>query len=109
MVALGKFAAEQTSGKIETEKAMHKVLDYCAIHPNATLRYNASWMVTKAHSGASYLSESLSRIRAGSFFYMGGTNEDTNRPNREIMIISTITCNVMSSAAEVECGALFYN
>ena len=40
---------------------------------------------------------------------MGGTNEDNNRPNGEIMVTSTIMRNVMSSAAEAGCGALFYN
>ena len=40
---------------------------------------------------------------------MGGTNEDINRPNGEIMIISTIMRNIMSLAAEAECGELFYN
>ena len=40
---------------------------------------------------------------------MGGTNEDVNQPNGAIMVISTIMQNVMSLAAEAECGALFYN
>ena len=40
---------------------------------------------------------------------MGGTNEDFNQPNGSIMAISTIMRNVMSSAEEAECGALFYN
>ena len=37
LVTLGKIAAGQTSGKIETEKAIHKLLYYCATHPDATL------------------------------------------------------------------------
>ena len=40
---------------------------------------------------------------------MGGANDDSNRSNGAIMVISTIICNVMSSAAEAECGALLYN
>ena len=40
---------------------------------------------------------------------MGGANYDGKRPNGAIMVISTIISNVMSSAAEAECGALFYN
>ena len=66
-------------------------------------------MVLKAHSDASYLSESLARSRAGGFLYMRGTNEDNNRPNGSIIVILTIMHNVMSSAAEAECGVLFYN
>ena len=40
---------------------------------------------------------------------MGGANGDRIQPNRVIMVISTIIHNVMPSAAETECGALFYN
>ena len=78
LVTLGKISAAQTSGKTKTEKAMHKLIDYCATHTNSTLRYKASSMVLKSHSDASYFSESQSGIRAGSFFYMGGENDDRN-------------------------------
>ena len=67
MATLRTISAAQTSGTTETEKAMHKLLDYCATHPNATLRYKASGVVLKAHSDAFYLSESKSIIRAGGF------------------------------------------
>ena len=40
---------------------------------------------------------------------MDGTNEDINQPNGSIMVISSIMQKIMSSAAEVECGELFYN
>ena len=42
LVALGTIAAAQNSGTTETENAMHKLLDYCAIHHNDTMRYRAS-------------------------------------------------------------------
>ena len=60
----------------------------------------ASGVALKAHSDASYLSESLSRIIVGVFFYLGGTNEYNNQPNGVIMVISIIMRNVISSAAE---------
>ena len=66
-------------------------------------------MILKLHMDASYLSESQSRNRAGVFFYVGGATNNISQPNVAIMVISTITCNVMSSAAEAEYGALFYN
>ena len=40
---------------------------------------------------------------------MGGARNESNRPNGEIMILSTIIRNLMSSTAEAECGGLFYN
>ena len=91
------------------ENSIHKLLDYCATYPDATLRYKASDMIVKAHSDASYLSEPQSRIRSGEFFYMGDTTDYLSRPNGAIMVISTIISNVMLSEAEAECGALLYN
>ena len=57
LVALGTVSAAQTSGTIETEKAIQKLLYYCATNHNAKLRYKASEMVLKAHSGESYFLE----------------------------------------------------
>ena len=67
LVALGTIEAAQTIGKIEKEKEIQKLLDYCATHPNATLRYKASRVVLKAHSDALYFFESLAISRAGYF------------------------------------------
>ena len=50
VVVPGKIAAAQTSETIEKEKAIHRLLDYCATHHNATLRFNTSGMFLKAHS-----------------------------------------------------------
>ena len=66
-------------------------------------------MVIKAHSDALYFLESQARSIEGGFFYMGGANADINRPNGAIVVISTITRKLMSSAAEAECGSLLYN
>ena len=40
---------------------------------------------------------------------MVGANNDISQPNGAIMVISNIIRNIMSSTAEEECGALFYN
>ena len=74
LVALVTIAAAHTSGTIGTEKAMRKLLDYCATHPNLKLRHMASGMVLKSHSDALYLSESQAISRAGGFSYMVRTN-----------------------------------
>ena len=68
LVAMGTLSGAQTSGTTETEKAMRKLLDYCAMYPNATLRYKARWMVLKAHSNVSFFSEPQAIIRAGGFY-----------------------------------------
>ena len=109
IVALGTISVSQTSETIETEKAVHKLIDYCTTHPDATLRYKASCMIIRAHNDAYYLSESQAMSRSGECFYMGDATDYISRPNGEIMVISTIIRNVMSLAADAECGELFYN
>ena len=44
LVVLGKKSVAQTIGTIKTEKGIYKLLDYCATHPGATLKYNSSGM-----------------------------------------------------------------
>lgn len=110
LVALGTIAAQQSRGTATTNAAINQVLDYCHTHPNATIRYRASDMILKIHSDASYLSEAKARSRAGGHFYMG--DHPSNQPERgngPLLTKSTIMRNVMSSAAEAECGALYDN
>ena len=56
LISLGTISAAQTSGTIKTEKAILYLLDYCAVHPDATLQYKASGIILKAYIGASYFS-----------------------------------------------------
>ena len=109
LVALGTIAAATTSGTTETEKAIQKLLDYCATHPDDTLRYKASGMKLKVQNDSSYLSELQTRSRSGGFSYIGDVTNNLSRPNSAIIVISTIICNVIFSSAEAECGTLFYN
>ena len=51
--ALHILAAKQTKGNNETMEAMEHFVDYCATHPNATVRIQASEMILKIHSDAS--------------------------------------------------------
>ena len=62
LTTLGTITAAQTSGTIETEKAAQKLIDYYATHPDATLHYKTSGMILKAHSDASYFTESKASI-----------------------------------------------
>ncbi len=110
LVALGTIAATQATGTKYTNTIVNHLLDYCHTHPDATLRYRASDMVLKIHSDASYLSEAKARSRAGGHFYLG--DQPSNQPERgngAILNKSKIMRNVMSSAAEAECGAVFEN
>ena len=59
--ALNDLASQQTKGNNETTEAMEHFLDHCATHPTATVRFQASDMILKTHSDASYLSETEAR------------------------------------------------
>jgi hypothetical protein len=54
-----------------TAKAVTHLLNYCATHPDAVIRYYASDMCLLIHSDASYLSERKSKSRsAGCCFFL---------------------------------------
>jgi hypothetical protein len=90
-----------TAETAETEDKITKLLNYCTTHPEATLRYQASYMILNIHSDASYLSERESKSRAGRFFYMGRHIDKTNiLTNGAILIFSTVLKHSMSSAME---------
>eukprot|EP00957_Ditylum_brightwellii_P101304 7719628-Ditylum_brightwellii.AAC.1 len=55
LVAIGTIAAAQSTGTEAMAKAVEHLLNYCASHPNATIRYTPSNMLLKVHSNASYL------------------------------------------------------
>jgi hypothetical protein len=87
-----------------------KLLNYCNTYPETKIQYDASDMILHIHSDASYLSKSEAKSRSGGFFYMGiATKHDNNLTNGAIFIVSKVLNYVMSSAAEVEIGAVFIN
>jgi hypothetical protein len=55
-VALSTLASAQAHGTEATADAMHQLLDYCATHPDAEVRFHSSDMVLQVSSHASYLS-----------------------------------------------------
>jgi hypothetical protein len=104
------LASEQTQATAATAEKVIKLLNYCASHPEAKLRYHASDMILNTHSDASYISKRESKSRAGGFFYLGINIAIKNKlTNGVILIISTILKHVMSSAAEAEIGSVFLN
>jgi hypothetical protein len=65
LIALGTLPSAQSQGTKATAKACTHLLNYCATHPNAVIRYTASGMILHLHSDASYLSEAKAWSRAG--------------------------------------------
>ena len=87
--------------------ACHQLLDYCATHPNPSIRYLASNMVLALDTNGSYLSELNGKSRAAAYIYLT-RKDNTNFHNGAIMVLSTIIKHVMASASETELAALFY-
>jgi hypothetical protein len=119
LVALGTLASAQSTATQATLHAAEHLLDYCATHPHATVRFQASDMCLHIHSDASYLSESKARSRAAGHFFLSRRPPDPNAApaptdpdppnNGAIHTHSSIMSVVLSSATEAELGALFYN
>jgi hypothetical protein len=106
---LNELATAQSKGTQETAKAMTPFLNYCATHPDATIRYQACDMILHIHSDASYLSAPEARSRAGGHHFLGNAPNKPPINNGPILNLVQVLRTVMPSAAEAEVGALFVN
>jgi hypothetical protein len=112
LTAIGKLATEQSSGTKTTMTKLTQLLNYCATHPEATIRYTASDMMLAIESDASYLSVTKARSRAAGYFFLTNTRQATDtsyKANGAVHVLCHIMREVLSSAAEAELGALFHN
>jgi hypothetical protein len=119
LVALGTLSAAQTKGTHATALACTQLLNYCATHPNTTIRFHASDMILDAHSDASYLSEAKARSRVGGYHHLSSAprhageiphpDDTPPRLNGAVLVVSNIMPQVLASAAEAEIAGLFYN
>jgi hypothetical protein len=100
LVALSTLASAQATSTSATAEAMHQLLDYCATHPDAEVRFHSSDMVLQVSSAASYLSEPEARSGTGGHFYLGNNDERQQQINGPILCLSIIIKHIMSSAAE---------
>ena len=106
--ALNVLATQQAKGTENTIKAMNHFLNYCATHPDATIRYHASDMILHVHTDASYLSEPEAKSRYGGFHFLGDKDNYT-KLNGPILSLAKMIKNVVSSAAEAELAGIFNN
>ena len=107
LVALGTLASAQSNPTDATMAAVAQILNYCATHPDAVVRYKASGMALHIHSDASYLSASQARSRVGGYFFLSDTLADPKKApspdsppppfNGPILINSAIMKSVLSS------------
>jgi hypothetical protein len=119
LVAIGEITTQQAKGTQATMQSITQLLNYCATHPAASIRYIASDMCLHIDSDASYLSVSKARSRVAGFHYLSSKPRDPNKApsstdppppaNGAILTPCHIMREVVSSAAEAELGGLFYN
>jgi hypothetical protein len=109
LISLSTLASAQAHGTAATVDAMHQLLDYFTTHPDAEVRFHSSDMVLQVSSDASYLSEPEARSQTGGNFNLGNNDDRQQQINGPILCLSSITKNVMSSAAEAGVGSVFSN
>jgi hypothetical protein len=111
---------QQASATQATMQAITQLFNYCATHPEATVRYIASDMVPHVESDASYLTAPKGRSHAAGYHFLSSHPQDPTKPpgpndlpappgNRAINILCSIMQEVVSSAAEAKLAALFHN
>ena len=116
LYGLNDISLEQSKATENTSKNITKLLNYLATHPEAVIKYHYSVMQLYVHSDASYLSVSKARSISGGIQFLSDPPTDKQNPdnytpllNGIIHVVFKILCNIMSSAAEAELGALFLN
>jgi hypothetical protein len=116
--AIGTIATQQANPTEATMKALVKLLNYAATHPDAELRYVASDMCLWNDSDASYLSEAKARSTCAGYHFLSDQPKDPDKPpdpndpepmhNAPVHVTCNIMREVVSSASEAELGGLFY-
>ena len=70
MVTINSVTDKQAKITETTAKMVVQLLSYAATYPEATIRYRAINMVIHIHNNTSFISEELSKIRAGLYHYL---------------------------------------
>ena len=108
LTALSKLSSAQATATEATKSACQQFLDYCASHPDSSIRYHASNMILKLHSDSSYLNAVGAHSRQGDHLDLGSKSEP-DILNGMVLNLAAIMKMVLSSAAEAKFGALFHN
>ena len=111
--ALNEIAHRQSTPTKNTMEKCTMLLDFCASHPNATIRYHASDMVLHIDTDAAYLVLPGAKSRIAGYYYLSGRPPATGTPTPTINGAIHVECktlkHVVASAAEAETGGLFVN
>jgi Reverse transcriptase (RNA-dependent DNA polymerase) len=112
LTAISSLASQQTKGTQATMKSITQMLNYCATHPDAVIRFVASDMILHVASDASYLTEEGAKSRAAGYHFLSAhPSKNLHAPpsNGAITVFCQVLREVVSSAAEAELAGLFHN
>jgi hypothetical protein len=104
---LNDIATEQTKATEKTQASTNQLIDYLATHPDATIRYDASYMILHIHSDAPYLSVSNTHSRLGGLLFCGDKPPKEDTLNGSILNMASVTKNIVASTAESAVGVCF--
>lgn len=104
-VPVSKIASTMAQPTKQALEKAKRIFGYLAINKDRALRFKKSDMIIRAHSDASYQSETNARSRSGGYIYMG--NKDDNTHNGPILVLSKIQDNNGTCTAEAEYIAAF--
>jgi hypothetical protein len=90
LMPLNDTVTEQTKATEKSQVATNQLLDYLATHPNATIRYHASYMILHIHSDASYLSVSNIRRHLGGLFFCGHKRPQEDNLNGSVLNVASV-------------------
>jgi hypothetical protein len=107
LMPLNDITTEQTKSTEKTQAATNQPLDYLETHPDATIRYNVSYMILHIHIDASYISISNSHSRLGSSILLRRQAPTRGHPQWFHSQCGVSHKNVVASVAESEVGACF--
>ena len=108
LMTLNRLASQQAAPTQQVLADVHHFLQYARTHPDGSTVFHASTMQLVVHSDASFFCESRARSRAGGFSYLR-RSDNADLPNGGVDILSSIIKVVVSSVAEAEYAALFFN
>ena len=98
LTALSELSSAQATATEATKCACQQFLDYCASHPDGSIRYHASDMIHKLHSNSSSLNAVGARSCQSGHLYLGNKSEP-NILNGTVLTLAAIMKIVLSSAA----------
>ena len=111
--ALNEISTQQSRPTKKTLAKTNMLLDYMATYPNARMRFLAGTMQLLVESDAAYLVLPNAKSRFAGHYMLASKpnihNQHKAPLNAPILIECKTIKNVVCSAAEAECGGLFYN